>query len=61
MEQDSRHSRVHRPTNGCFVHDTSGGSQDGDDELLKSFELMRSALIADNSRVVNERCEKIIS
>jgi len=30
-------------------------------ELLKSFELMRSALIADNSRVVKEVCEKIIS
>ena len=31
------------------------------DELLKSFELMRSALVADNSRVVMEVCEKIIS
>jgi len=31
------------------------------DELLKSFELMRSALVADNSRVVKEVCEKIIS
>ena len=30
-------------------------------ELLKSFELMRSALIADNSGVVKEVCEKIIS
>jgi hypothetical protein len=30
-------------------------------ELLKSFELMRSALVADNSRVVKEVCEKIIS
>ena len=26
-------------------------------ELLKSFELMRSALIADNSRVVKEVCD----
>ena len=31
------------------------------DQLLKSFELMRSALGADNSRVVMEVCEKIIS
>ena len=31
------------------------------DELLKSFELMRSALLADNCRVVVEVCEKIIS
>ncbi len=31
------------------------------DALLKSFELMRSALVADNSRVVMEVCEKIIS
>ena len=30
-------------------------------ELLESFELMRSALVADNSRVVKEVCEKIIS
>ena len=30
-------------------------------ELLKSFDLMRSALVADNSRVVKEVCEKIIS
>ena len=30
-------------------------------ELLKSFELTRSALIADNNRVVKEVCEKIIS
>ena len=31
------------------------------DELVKSFQLMRSALVADNSRVVMEVCEKIIS
>ena len=31
------------------------------DELLKSFELMRSALLADNTQVVKEVCEKIIS
>ena len=31
------------------------------DELLMSFELMRSALVADNTRVVKEVCEKIIS
>ena len=31
------------------------------DELLKSFEYMRSALLADNTRVVKEVCEKIIS
>jgi hypothetical protein len=30
-------------------------------ELLKLFELMRSARVADNSRVVKEVCEKIIS
>ena len=31
------------------------------DKLFKSFELMRSALVADNTWVVREVCEKIIS
>ena len=31
------------------------------DELLKSFGLMRSALVANNNRVVKEVCEKIVS
>jgi hypothetical protein len=31
------------------------------DKLLKLFGLMRSALVADNIRVVKEVCEKIVS
>ena len=31
------------------------------DELLKSFDMLRTALLADNSRVVVEVCEKMIA
>ena len=31
------------------------------DELLKSFDMLRTALLADNSRVVMEVCEKMIA
>ena len=31
------------------------------DELMKSFQLVRSVLVADNSWVVKEVCEKVVS
>ena len=43
-----------------FVHEAGGEPQVADGLLMKMFELMRSALIADNSQVVVEGCVKII-
>ena len=60
MEQVLRHSKVHWALNKCLHMRQVKNLKLQMDNLMKMIELLMSALIADNTQVAVEVCEKII-